>query len=89
MKTLAKTKLLGQHIEVRDYELFKQDLRLVHCKGVNWKTCSHIGEEYMRLPLSKQKEGKVINTQRSKFYPYNFYKIYTFLWKPEGKIGEL
>lgn len=82
MKTIVRTKLLGDKIEARDYELFKDDVKLILCKDKDYKKCLHVGEEYMPLSIAQQKKGKVVNTQRSKFYPYSYYKIYTYLWKP-------
>ena len=86
MKTIIRTKLLGKHIEVREQQLGKHDLKIILCTSKNYKACFHVREDYMTLTLAQQKKGKVVNTQRSKFYPYDYYKIYTFLWKPIGKI---
>jgi hypothetical protein len=89
-KTLIKTKLIDEnHIEVRDYELFKQPLKLIHCVSENYKLCNHLGEDFMLLSLAQQNKGKVINTQQSKFPPYSYYKIYKFLWKPQHSAQDL
>lgn len=89
MKVLIKTKLIPdgkkQYLEVRDYELGK-DLKVIHCTQKDYKKCYHINEEYMILTVAKQKEGKIVNTQRSMFYPYKYYKLVRFLWKPKGEI---
>lgn len=88
MKVLARTKL-NQHnnrhyVELRDYEIKDQtSVKVIHCLG-DPKTCKHDGEEYMRLTTSQLKKGKVINTQKSQFYPYAYYKMLEYLWKPEG-----
>lgn len=84
MKTLIKTKLLdGKYLEVRDYEM-GQDLKIIHCTNTDHESCSHDQEEFMKLTVKAQKKGKVTNTQQSKFYPYKYYKMYKFLWKPAG-----
>lgn len=86
IKTLIKTKLIDPtHIEVRDYEM-GVDLKLIHCLEEDYRHCFHIGENFMILTRSAQKKGKVVNTQMSKFYPYKYYKIYKFLWKPTGQV---
>ncbi len=85
MKTLIKTKLLeDKYLEIREYELFKNDLKVIHCVSENYKTCYHVGEKYMTLTKAQQKEGKVTNTQQSKFPPYAYYRMYKFLFKPKG-----
>jgi hypothetical protein len=86
MKTLIKTKLIDEnHIEIRDYELHQQPLRVIHCTRVEYKFCDHLrmGEEFMILSLAQQNKGKFLNTQQSKFPPYKYYGIYKFLWKPQ------
>lgn len=89
MKVLVKTKLIPdgnkQYCELRDYELGKE-LKVIHCTQKDYKRCYHIKEEYMILTVAKQKEGKIVNTQQSMFYPYKYYKLIRFLWKPKGKI---
>ena len=88
MKTLIKTKLLeGKYCELREYEMFKVPLKIIHCVAKDYGTCLHVGEDYMTLSLNDQKEGKITNTQQSKFPPYSYYRLYKFLWKPKGKIG--
>ena len=83
MKTLVRTKLLeGKYIEAKDYELFKEPLKMIHCISTDYKFCSHTSDPFMFLSLAEQKKGVVVNTQQSKFYPYSYYKIYKFLWKP-------
>jgi hypothetical protein len=87
MKTLIKTKLLeGKYVETREYEMFKDTLRIIHCKSKDYKSCNHVGEEIMFLSVAKQKKGKVVNTQQSKFPPYKYYRMYKFLWKPTGTV---
>ena len=86
MKVLVKTKLIDpEHVEVRDYELGR-DLKIIHCVAKDYKSCYHVGEDYMVLTVANQKKGHVLNTQMSKFPPYKYYKIYKFLWKPKGKV---
>ncbi len=87
MKTLIKTKLLeGKYCELREYELFKQPLKVIHCESKHYKICSHNGEGYMTLSIIQQKKGKVVNTLKSKFYPYAYYRMYKYLWQPKGKV---
>lgn len=92
MKLLIKTKLIEdagrKYLEIRDYELGK-DLKVIHCKEKDYKNCYHLKEEYMILTLSKQKEGKVINTQRSMFPPYSTYRLVRFIWKSKGEVETL
>lgn len=87
MKVLVKTKLIEiegkKFLEIRDFELGK-DLKVIHCKDQDYKKCLHLKEEYMILTVSKQKEGKVINTQRSMFPPYATYRLVRFVWKEKG-----
>ena len=86
MKTLIKTKLLENnkitYIECRDYELNKQPIKVILCSDKNYKTHDHIMEPYMELSLSKQKRGRITNTQKSQYYPYEYYKMVRFIWKP-------
>jgi len=83
MKILIKTKLLeGKYLELREYELFKQPLKVYHCASKDYKTCNHDECRFMILSLSKQKTGKITNTQQSKFPPYKYYRLYKFLFKP-------
>ena len=86
MKTLIKTKLLinskRTYIECRDYELNKQPIKLILCSDKDYKNHNHIMEPYMELSLSKQKTGRITNTQKSQYYPYEYYKMVRFLWKP-------
>ena len=83
IKILIKTKLLsGTHVEVREYEMFKHDLKVIHCTDKDYKTHDHILDPYMVLSLAKQKKGKVVNTLQSKFPPYSYYRMYKFLFKP-------
>ena len=90
MKTLIRTKILNNdQVEIKDYELGKDKLRVVHCIAVDYKFCKHEGEDYQDFTLAQQKKGKVLNTQRSKFYPYAYYKIYTFKWKPQGQMPKV
>lgn len=85
MKTLVKTKLLeGKYLELRDYNLFKGDLKVILCSTKNYKSCFHVKEPYMTLTVKQQEKGKVTNTQQSKFPPYKYYKLYKFLWKPKA-----
>lgn len=87
MKLLVKTKLLeGKYCELREYEMFKVPLKVVLCTSKDYGTCLHVGEEYMTFSLNEQKEGKITNTQQSKFPPYSYYRLFKFLWKPKGKI---
>lgn len=90
MKIIIKTKLIEidkkLYCELRDYELHKTDLKIIHCKGKDHKTCYHIHEEFMKLTLAEQKKGQVINTQRSMFYPYKTYLLIRFPWKPKGEV---
>lgn len=84
MKILIKTKLIDEnHIEVRDYELHKDKLKLIHCIALDYKLCNHEKDEFMLLSLAQQKKGKFLNQQQSKFPPYSYYGIYKFLWKPQ------
>jgi len=90
MKILVKTKLLEdgakRYVEVRDYELGR-DVKIIHClKGKDYKSCYHVGEEFMILTVARQKDGKVVNTQQSMFPPYKYYKMIKFLWKPKGEV---
>jgi hypothetical protein len=90
MKTLIRTKLLNNdQVEAKDYELFKDKIRIIHCIATDYKMCNHFNEDYQDFTLAQQKKGKVLNTQRSKFYPYAYYKIYTFKWKPTGQIPKV
>lgn len=91
MKILVKTKLIEAngklYCEIRDYELGKTDLKVIYCvKGKEYKSCYHLGEEFMTLTVAKQKDGVVINTQKSMFPPYAYYKLLRFLWKPKGEV---
>ena len=87
IKTLIKTKLLeGKYLELRSYELGKQPLKVIYCTTKNYKKCFHLKENYMILSLADQKKGKIVNTQQSQFYPYEYYKMVKFLFKPKGKI---
>ena len=87
MKTLIRTKLLeGKYVELKDYELFKEPLKVIHCESKDYKTCGHDGEGFMTFTLIQQKKGKFVNKQQSKFPPYSYYGIYKFLWKPRGKV---
>lgn len=88
MKTVIRTKLTGNHVEIRSHEL-GYALKVIYCPTKEYSTCSHVGEDFMILSPAKQKKGKVINTQRSKFPPYSYYKMYSFLWKPTGKVQEV
>lgn len=86
MKTIVRTKLLDPtHIELRSYEL-GVPLKVIHCISDNYKKCTHVGEDYMIYTEIMQKKGVVINTQKSKYYPYDYYRMLKFLWKPKGKI---
>lgn len=89
-KTIIKTKLIAdgtkQYVELRDYELNKSDLKIIHCKSKDYRRCYHINEEFMILGKARHGEGKVINTQQSMFYPYAYYKLVRFLWKPKGEV---
>lgn len=88
MKTIIRTKLLDEnHVELRSYEL-GVPLKVIHCISDDYKKCYHEGEDYMILTVAGQKNGVVINTQTSKFYPYAYYKMVSFLFKPKGKIQE-
>ena len=88
MKTLIKTKLLeGKYVELREYELFKQPLKVIHCESKDYKNCSHNNEGYMTFTVAKQKKGVVVNTLKSKFYPYAYYRMYKYLWKPKKNTG--
>lgn len=90
MKTIIKIKLLeGKFLELRSYELDKYPLKIIYCKEKNYKTHSHVGEDYMTLTLAQQKKGKVVNTQQSQFYPYSYYRMVKFLWKPSGKMDSM
>jgi hypothetical protein len=83
MKTLIKTKLLeGKYVELREYEMFTHQLRVIHCLATDYKVCSHVGEPCMILSVSDQRKGVVVNTLQSKFPPYKYYRMYKFLWKP-------
>ena len=83
MKTLIKTKLLeGKYLEVREYEMFKNDLKVIYCTDIDYNNHNHILEPYMILSIAKQKKGKVVNTLQSKFPPYSYYRMYKFLFKP-------
>lgn len=90
MKIIVKTKLIEIdkkfYIELRDHELHKQDLKIIYCKGKDYKTCYHLGEDYTILTKAGQKNGQVINTQRSMFYPYKTYLLIRFPWLPRGKV---
>ena len=89
MKILVKTKLLeGKYLELRDYEMFKQPIKAYYCENPDYKSCSHSTCHYMILTLGQQKKGRVTNTQKSKFFPYSYYKMYKFLWKPVQKQPE-
>ena len=89
MKTLIKTKLLeGKYAEIREYHLFKVPIKLIYCKAKDYKLCSHEQEGYMTFTLEQQKKGRITNTQKSKFYPYSYYKLYKFLWKPKYQVIE-
>ena len=89
MKILVKTKLLeGKYAECREYELFKQPVKIIYCQNPDYKNCSHKDCDYMYLTLGEQKKGRVTNTQKSKFVPYSYYKLYKFLFKPERKEPE-
>lgn len=84
MKTLIKTKLLeNKYLELREYEMFKVPLKVIHCEATDYRMCNHNGEDFMILSLAQQKKGKFLNTQQSKFPPYSYYGIYKFLWKPQ------
>ena len=93
MKILPKTKLLtdGKHsyIEAREYELFKDKVKLLLCENPNYPICSHEGEKFMILTISQQRKGKVVNTLQSKYPPYSYYRMYKFLWKPEAQQREM
>ena len=87
IKTLAKTKLLeGKYVELREQELFREPLKVIHCLSKDYKMCSHDKEEFMTFTVSQQKKGKVTNTQQSKFPPYSYYRMWKYLWKPKGKV---
>lgn len=88
MKIRVTTKLLGTHIELRSYELDKTPLKVILCVSTDYKNCYHEGEGYMTLTINAQQKGKIVNTQRSQFYPYAYYRMVSFLWKPKGKIQE-
>ncbi len=66
--------------------MFKVPVKVIHCLSKDYKTCNHSGEEYMTLTVAQQQKGRVTNTQKSQFYPYKYYRLYKFLWKPKGKI---
>ena len=86
-KTLVKTKLLeDKYLEIREYEMFKYPLKVIHCVAPDYKSCTHLGEEYQTFTLEQQKRGKVVNTLQSKFYPFAYYRMYKFLWKPKHKV---
>lgn len=91
MKIIIKTKLIEIdkkfYVEVRDYELHKQDLKIIHCRSKDYKTCYHLREDFMMITKAEQKKGQVINTQRSMFYPYNTYLLIRFPWKVKGSVG--
>lgn len=93
VKVIIKTKLIldgdKRYVELRDYELGKTALKIINCKSRDYKTCYHLREDFMTLSLSEQKRGKVINTQKSMFYPYTYYKLIRFLWKPDGEIENI
>lgn len=82
IRTLIKTKLLeGKYLELREYELFKEPLKVIHCSAIDYKFCSHTKCPFMFLSVAQQKKGKVVNTQQSKFPPYKYYRMYKYLWK--------
>lgn len=87
MKTLVKTKLLDlNHIEAREYELFKDKIKLLLCESPNYRMCRHEGEKFMILSVAEQRrKGKVVNTLQSKFPPYSYYRMYKFPWKPQAQ----
>ena len=90
MKTLIKTKLLeGKYCELREYEMFKVPLKVIHCKAKEYKLCPHEKEGYMTFTVEQQRKGKVTNTQKSKFYPYSYYRLYKFLWKPRLAVFDV
>jgi hypothetical protein len=90
MRTLIKTKLLeGKYLELREYELFKQPLKVIHCEATDYRMCNHNDEKFMLLSLAQQKKGKIVNTLQSKFPPYAYYRMYKFLFKPTKPIKEI
>lgn len=89
MKTVIVTKMLDKnHLELREYWLFKQPLQVIHCESKDYKTCLHDKEGYMTFTVTQQHKGKITNTQKSKFYPYAYYRMYKFLWKPKFNLEE-
>ena len=89
MKTVIVTKMLDQnHLEIREYHLFKVPIKVIHCVSKDYKTCNHENEGYMTFTVEQQKKGKITNTQQSKFPPYSYYRMYKFLWKPKYQVIE-
>lgn len=87
MKTIIRTKLLDdKHVEAREYELFKSDVKIILCSNKNYKSCYHIGEPFQVYTIKTQKEGKVINSQTSMFYPFKTYRMYKLRWSPKEEI---
>lgn len=90
MKTLIKTKLLdASHIELRSFELHHDILKVIYCQVDDYKTHSHIGDSYQIFSLKDQQKGKIVNTLKSKFPPYSYYRMYKFLFRPKGQIKDL
>lgn len=90
MRIIVTTKLLeNKYIEMREHNLFKVPLKVIYCQDKNYKVHDHIGDSYTTLTLEEQKKGVVVNTLKSKFYPYAYYRMYKFLFKPKGIIENM
>ena len=89
MKTQVVTKIVNFTLELRDYWInpiikAKGDLRVVHCKDKDYRNHDHLMEEFMILPYTKLKKGKVVNKQFSRFPNASIqsWLEIAFKWKP-------
>lgn len=82
MKTILRKKLSEHngrlYCELRDYEIKGQSkIRVIY------------GDEQMFLTKSQLDKGVIVNTQKSQFPPYAYYKMIEFLWKPKIEEKEI
>ena len=94
MKVLAKTKLTEhndrKYLELRSYEIAGQHkVKAYHCLSLTPREHIHDGEEYMMLTRSQLKKGVIVNTQKSKFPPYENYQLVEFVWHPQKETSEV
>lgn len=79
---LYREKLYNGMVDIRDYEVnqalkTKKEIRVV------------VGKDYMDLSLKKLKRPlKKSEIMRSLHYPDQYYRLYSYLWKPEKKLSE-